>query len=59
MDDPFVIGSPDECLDKLARFAELGVTHLALRLFWPEMSQADALAMIELTATLLPALKKL
>jgi len=59
MDDPFVIGAPEECLEKLARFRELGVTHLALRLFWPDMSQADALQMIELTATLLPALKKL
>ncbi len=59
MEDPFVIGAPEECLEKLARFRELGVTHLALRLFWPDMSQADALGMIELTATLLPALKKL
>lgn len=60
MDDPFVIGDPDECLDKLARYRELGVTHLALRLFWPGMKQEDALDMIELTATkILPALKKL
>ena len=60
MDDPFVIGGPDECLDKLARFRELGVTHLALRLFWPDMTQAEALGMIELVATrILPALQKL
>src|SRR5215470_2397362 len=59
MDDPFVIGAPDECLEKLARFSELGVTHLALRLFWPEMTQAGALGMIERTASLLPALRKL
>lgn len=60
MDDPFVIGAPDECLDKLARYRELGVTHLALRLFWPGMKQDDALQMIELAATkILPALKKL
>lgn len=60
MDDPFVIGAPEECLDKLARFRELGVTHLALRLFWPGMKQDDALRMIELVATtMLPTLKKL
>jgi alkanesulfonate monooxygenase SsuD/methylene tetrahydromethanopterin reductase-like flavin-dependent oxidoreductase (luciferase family) len=60
MDDPFVIGAPDECLDKLARLAELGATHLALRLFWPAMTQADALGMIDLVAArMLPALRKL
>lgn len=60
MNDPFVIGSPDECLEKLARLRELGATHVALRLFWPDMTHAEALSMIELTAsTLLPALHKL
>jgi alkanesulfonate monooxygenase SsuD/methylene tetrahydromethanopterin reductase-like flavin-dependent oxidoreductase (luciferase family) len=60
MDDPFVIGSPDECLEKLARLRELGFTHLALRLYWPDMTQAEALAMIELAAAkLLPALRQL
>ena len=60
MDEPFVIGAPDECLEKLARFRELGVTHLALRLFWPFMTQDDALRMIDLVAArMLPALQKL
>ena len=60
MADPFVIGAPDECLEKLARFRALGVTHLALRLFWPEMTQTDALRMIDLAATtMLPTLQKL
>jgi alkanesulfonate monooxygenase SsuD/methylene tetrahydromethanopterin reductase-like flavin-dependent oxidoreductase (luciferase family) len=60
MEDPFVIGAPDECLEKLARYRELGVTHLALRLFWPLMSQKDALRMIELVGSeILPALKSL
>jgi alkanesulfonate monooxygenase SsuD/methylene tetrahydromethanopterin reductase-like flavin-dependent oxidoreductase (luciferase family) len=60
MRDPFVIGSPDECLERLARFRNLGVTHLALRLFWPEMEQREVLEMIELTgATLVPALSRL
>lgn len=60
MDDPFVIGGPDECLEKLARLREHGVTHLALRLFWPDMTQAEALGMIDLVAAkLLPALARL
>jgi alkanesulfonate monooxygenase SsuD/methylene tetrahydromethanopterin reductase-like flavin-dependent oxidoreductase (luciferase family) len=60
MEDPFVIGGPDECLEKLARLHELGATHVALRLFWPGMTQAEALGMIELVAAkLLPALHKL
>ena len=60
MDAPFVIGSPDECLATLARLRELGTTHVALRLFWPDMTQSEALAMIELTAAkLLPALHRL
>ena len=60
MDDPFVIGGPEECLEKLARLRDFGATHVALRLFWPGMSQAEALAMIELTAAkLLPRLRPL
>jgi alkanesulfonate monooxygenase SsuD/methylene tetrahydromethanopterin reductase-like flavin-dependent oxidoreductase (luciferase family) len=60
MDDPFVIGAPGECLEKIARLHELGATHVALRLFWPGMMQRDALGMIELVAArLLPALQKL
>jgi alkanesulfonate monooxygenase SsuD/methylene tetrahydromethanopterin reductase-like flavin-dependent oxidoreductase (luciferase family) len=60
MNDPFVIGDPDECLDKLARLRELGTTHVALRLYWPDMSQSEALAMLELTAAkVLPALHRL
>lgn len=60
MDDPFVVGAPDECLQKLAPLHELGVTHVALRLFWPGMTQAEALGLIELVAAkLLPTLQKL
>ena len=60
MRDPFIIGSPDECLERLARFRDLGVTHVALRLFWPEMTQREVLDMIERTgATLVPALSRL
>ena len=60
MDDPFVIGAPDECLGKLVRYRDLGVTHLGLRLFWPLMDQKDVLRMIDLVGSrVLPALRKL
>jgi alkanesulfonate monooxygenase SsuD/methylene tetrahydromethanopterin reductase-like flavin-dependent oxidoreductase (luciferase family) len=60
MDEPFVVGAPEECLEKLARLHALGFTHVALRLFWPGMTQAEALGMIELVAAmLLPTLQKL
>ena len=60
MEEPFVIGAPDECLAKLTSLSDLDVTHVALRLFWPGMSQAEALGMIDLVAArLLPALQKL
>jgi alkanesulfonate monooxygenase SsuD/methylene tetrahydromethanopterin reductase-like flavin-dependent oxidoreductase (luciferase family) len=60
MDDPFVIGAPDECLEKLARLRELGVTHVALRLSWPGMTPAEALGMVELVAAqVLPTLQAL
>ncbi|MFQ5667327.1 MAG: LLM class flavin-dependent oxidoreductase [Candidatus Binatia bacterium] len=57
LEDTFVVGSPDECVERLATYAELGVTHISLRLLWPAMEQAEVLRMIELTATrILPAL---
>jgi alkanesulfonate monooxygenase SsuD/methylene tetrahydromethanopterin reductase-like flavin-dependent oxidoreductase (luciferase family) len=60
MRDPFVIGTPDECLERLARLRDHGVTHVALRLFWPRMEQREALRMIELVgATVVPALSTL
>jgi len=31
MDDPFVIGAPDECLEKIARLHALGSTHVLAR----------------------------
>ena len=49
---PVKAASTDE---KLARLHALGATHVALRLFWPGMTQKEALAMIELVAAkLLP-----
>lgn len=60
MPDPFVVGSPDECVETLARYAGLGVTHVSVRLFWPLMEQAEVLRMIELVgARVLPRVKTL
>lgn len=48
LDDTFIIGSPQECIEQLARYRELGFTTLSLRLFYPEMSQKEVLEHIEL-----------
>ena len=59
MPDPFIVGDAGDCVDALTRYAELGVTHAALRLFWPEMTNAEVLEMIELVGALvIPKLKR-
>ena len=60
IDDPFIIGSPEECVEKIARYRELGFTHIGLRLFYPDMPQKDVLEHIELTGSqILPEVHKL
>ncbi len=60
LSDAFVVGSPAECAETLARYAELGFTHVGLRLLWPGMSQSEVLDMIELTGKhVIPALSPL
>ena len=49
IDGTFIIGSPQECVDQLARYRELGFTQVCLRLFYPGMSQGEVLEHIELT----------
>jgi alkanesulfonate monooxygenase SsuD/methylene tetrahydromethanopterin reductase-like flavin-dependent oxidoreductase (luciferase family) len=48
MEDTFILGSPEECVQQVARYSELGFTHIALRLFYPEMPQKEVLEHIEL-----------
>jgi alkanesulfonate monooxygenase SsuD/methylene tetrahydromethanopterin reductase-like flavin-dependent oxidoreductase (luciferase family) len=56
--DPFVVGSPEDCVEALARYRQLGVTHVAARLHWPGMAHAQVLRMIELVgARVIPALR--
>lgn len=58
MRDVFVIGTPEDCVEALARYRALGVTHVTLRLFWPLMEQAAVLRMIELVGRrVIPALR--
>ena len=60
LEDPFIVGSPSECLEKLAALSELGVTHIDLRLQWPEMSQTEVLRMMDLVGErIIPSLKEL
>jgi len=60
MREPFIVGSPEDAVEALAPYRDLGVTHVAARLFWPLMAQAQVLRMIELVgAKVLPALKRI
>ena len=48
MEDTFIVGSPQECVEQISRYRELGFSHICLRLFYPDMAQADVLEHIEL-----------
>ena len=57
MDDTFIVGSPQECIEQIARYRDLGFTEIALRLFYPETPQKDVLNHAELVGKeVLPAL---
>lgn len=58
LEDTFVVGSPEDCVEALAAYAGLGFTHVGLRLFWPGMEQREVLEMIDLAGrSVLPALR--
>ena len=60
MDDTFIVGSPQECIEQIARYRELGFTDISLRLYYPEMPQRDVLEHIELVGKeVLPAVHRL
>jgi alkanesulfonate monooxygenase SsuD/methylene tetrahydromethanopterin reductase-like flavin-dependent oxidoreductase (luciferase family) len=48
MDETFILGSPEECLEQIEEYKEMGFTDVIIRLFYPEMSQAVALEHIGL-----------
>ena len=60
MDETFIVGSPEECIEQIARYRDLGFTQIALRLFYPDMPQKDVLEHIELVGRdVLPAVHAL
>ena len=60
MDDTFLVGSPEECVGQIATYHEMGFTDVALRLFYPEMSQVEVLEHIDLVGReVIPALHAL
>jgi len=60
MDETFIVGSPQECVEQIARYRDLGFTEIALRLFYPDMPQKDVLEHIDLVGReVLPAVHAL
>ena len=60
MDDTFIVGSPQDCVEQIARYRELGFSQVAICLFYPDMPQKDVLEHIELVGReVLPAVHKL
>ena len=48
--DRFIIGNPDEVVEELSRYRELGMSHGCFRMMWPGMPLADGVANLELFA---------
>jgi len=55
--DRFIVGSPDDCIEALQPWLDLGVDHLVFRTHWAGLPVGDALDSIRLLATeVVPAL---
>ena len=60
MDETFIVGSPQECIEQIAEYREMGFTEVSIRLFYPETPQKDVLEHIELVGKeVLPELRRL
>ena len=60
MDDTFLVGTPEECIEQIAVYHRMGFTDVSLRLFYPEMSQSEVLEHIDLVGQeVIPALHSL
>jgi alkanesulfonate monooxygenase SsuD/methylene tetrahydromethanopterin reductase-like flavin-dependent oxidoreductase (luciferase family) len=61
VEDRFIVGSGDECLEQLAHYVErIGANHFLLRVDWPGMAQKAVLRQFELLAEhVLPGLAAL
>ena len=55
----FGIGTPEQVIEALMNQHRIGITHLAMRVSWPGMPQADILASLELIGTeVLPEVRR-
>ena len=60
MDETFVLGSPEQCLEQIAEYKDMGFTDVIIRLFYPQMSQVEALEHISLVGEeLIPEMHRL
>ena len=48
MEETFVIGSPEQCLEQISEYKDMGFTDVIVRLFYPQMSQNEVLEHIDL-----------
>ncbi len=48
LEDRFIIGSPEECVEEIQKYQELGIQELILRCQWPGMPNQDSLRAVEL-----------
>ncbi len=48
LENRFIIGSPEECVQEIKRYEELGVETIIMRVQWPGMAQEQALEAIRL-----------
>jgi probable F420-dependent oxidoreductase len=60
MEDRFIIGGPEQCVDKIRRFVDqYGMTHLICRMFFPGMPHRHIMRELELLyREVLPAFRK-
>ncbi len=60
MDDTFLVGTPDECIEQIAAYRKMGFTDISIRLFYPGMPQSEVLEHIDLVGReVIPALHEL
>ncbi|HIN05329.1 MAG TPA: hypothetical protein EYM65_03710 [Dehalococcoidia bacterium] len=60
MDETFIVGSPQECIEQVAQYRDMGFTEVCIRLFYPETPQKDVLEHIDLVGKeVLPVLRLL
>ena len=49
-EDRFILGTPDDAIESLIKYKDLGITHITVRLGWPGMSKKHVESAILLTA---------